>query len=177
MSQLFLKTGKILKNIIENFMLKKIIKPAIAHFLLLTSFCVINIPVKAQTQKAETQKDKCESFKEVNTGKTEIRKQIQKTLLIKDNWNTDFAIPIGKTYNFFVGTMLPENTGNYEVSVRFKYPDNTSDTVYSRNVPMERGETYSLTFRTPTSKQPYQANVLIGGSNNNAYTVSSVGCE
>lgn len=172
MFQLFLNNGKIPMDIIEFFMFKKIIKPAIAHFLLLTSFCVINIPVKARTQK-----DKCESFKEVNTGKTEIRKQIQKTLLIKDNWNTDFAIPIGKTYNFFVGTMLPENTGNYEVSVRFKYPDNTSDTVYSRNVPMERGETYSLTFRTPTSKQPYQANVLIGGSNNNAYTVSIVGCE
>lgn len=154
------------------FMSKEIITPAIANFLLLTSLCFINTPVQA-----ETQKDKCESFKEVNTGKTEIRKQIQKTLLIKDNWNTDFAIPIGKTYNFFVGTMIPENTANYEVSIRFKYPDNTSDTVYSRNVPMERGETYSLTFRTPTSKQPYQANVLIGGSNNNAYTVSIVGCE
>lgn len=154
-------------------MLSKIVN----HSLILLSIVSINMGVSYSSVKAQTNKDKCDAFKEVTTGKTEIRKSIQNSLIIRDNWNTDFAIPTGKKFDFFVGTMLPENTGTYDVSIRLKYPDNTSDTVYSKNVPMEKGESYSLTFRTPTSKQPYQVNTLIGGSNNNTYTVSIIGCQ
>ncbi len=129
------------------------------------------------TSSAQAQEGNCEYFKEVTTDQTEIRKKIQDTLVRRNNWNTDFAIPAGKKYDFFVGKMTPENTDNYEVSIHLKYPNGTSDTVYSRNVQLDRGEGYSLTFQTPTSNQPYQVNVRVGGANNNAYNISVLGCQ
>ena len=132
---------------------------------------------QVQAQPSDMDNDKCEYFKEVTTDGTEIRKKIQDTLIRRNNWNTDFAVPTGEKYDFFVGKMLPENTDNYEVSIHLKYPNGTSDTVYSRNIELERGESYSLTFQTPTSNQPYQVNVRVGGSNNNAYTISVLGCQ
>lgn len=130
--------------------------------------------VKAQN-KAD--KDKCEYFKEITTDKTEIRKQIQDSVILRNNWNTDFAVPSGIKYDFYVGNMTAENTDNYDVSINLKYPDGSSETVYSRNVPMQRDKTYSLTFKTSTGRQPYQVNALIGGANNNAYTISVLGCQ
>ncbi len=142
--------------------------------LSLTSLFYNPVAINAQPAMDD---GKCEYFKEVTTDKTEIRKQIQDTLVRRNNWNTDFAIPTGKKYDFFVGKMTPENTASYDISIHLKYPNGTSDTVYSRNVQMERGEGYSLTFQTPTANQPYQVNVRVGGANNNAYNISILGCQ
>lgn len=131
-------------------------------------------PVKAQQKP---QKDNCEYFREVTTDKTHIRKQIQATLILRDNWNTDFAVPGATNFDFYVGNMTPENTAVYDVTVNLKYSDGSSESAYSRNVPMQKGETYSLTFQSSTRKQPFQINARIGGSNNNAYTISVLGCQ
>lgn len=138
------------------------------------SFVNTSSLVKAQT---EVDKDKCEYFKEITTDKTKIRKQIKDTVILRNNWNTDFAVPSGTKYEFYVANMMPENTDNYEASIHLKYADGSSDTVYSRNVAVERGETYSLTFQSPTQRQPYQVNIRVGGSNNNAYSISVLGCQ
>ena len=138
------------------------------------NFLVSPAEIKAQSTQA---KDDCEYFKEVTTDQIEIRKKIQDTLIAGNNWNTDFAVPAGKKYDFFVAKMTPENSDNYEVSIHLKYANGTSDTVYSRNIVLERDEGYSLTFQSPTSNQPYQVNFRVGGANNNAYTISILGCE
>ncbi|MGK7926251.1 MAG: hypothetical protein AB4290_13580 [Spirulina sp.] len=118
----------------------------------------------------------CEFFKEVSTGQTQIRKKIQVTLLTRNNWNTDFAVPTGTPFDFYVAIMTPENDANYQVSIHLKYPQNRSDTVYDRSYPMERGRTYTLPFQSPTGEQPYQVNFRVGGANNNAYNIAVVGC-
>jgi hypothetical protein len=143
--------------------------------IIFSSFIFFETIVNAEEK--ENSNNNCEAFKEVTTDQTEIRKKIHTGIISKDNWNTDFAIPTGKKYDFFVANMRPENDDDYEVSIYLKYPDGSNSSVYNRNVPLERNETYSLTFQTPTEKQPYQVNFRVGGSNNNAYTISILGCE
>jgi hypothetical protein len=153
---------------------KLLVCSSIITFVLFSS---VSFFAQSEIQAQDTSNNECEAFKEITTDKTEIRKQIRNRVIAKDNWNTDFAVPTAKKYDFFVGNMMPENDDEYEVSIYLKYPDGTNSMVYDRNVKLERGETYSLTFKTPTEKQPYQINVRVGGSNNNAYTISILGCE
>ena len=119
----------------------------------------------------------CVPLKEVTTDTTEIRKQVQKTLISgNNNWNTDFAVPPGTTFRSYRAVFTPENDAAYEVSIILKYNNGTSDTAYTRNVPLQRNKIYTLPFQSATLRQPVQVNMRVGGANNNAYRVSVQAC-
>ncbi len=119
----------------------------------------------------------CIPLQEVTTGQTAIQKQIKNSVLFNNNWNTDFSVPDTQSFEFFVLVMTPDNTGTYKGEVNFKYSDTSAATVLSRSLELEREQTYSRAFASPTGKQPFQINARIGGENNNSYTVSVLGCR
>jgi hypothetical protein len=117
----------------------------------------------------------CQYLKEVATNQTHINKKIDS--IIGKNFNTDFAVPAGMKFASFKGVMLPENDGTYGVTVNLKYPDNSTNSAFQKNVEMKRGQTYSLPFQSPTGRQPYQINLNINGANNNVYTIAVMACK
>lgn len=140
------------------------------------SLGVLSAISSVNAQPKPTNDNQCIPLREVTTDKTEIRKQVQVTLLRRDNWNTDFGVPGGKNFSFFVGNMTPENTANYDVTINLLFANGATESAFSRNVPMQKGETYSLTFQSSTGQQPFRINARIGGANNNAYTISVAAC-
>jgi hypothetical protein len=132
--------------------------------------------VLADTNNPTTKLPKnCQYLKEVATSQTHIRKKID--AIIGKNFNTDFAVPAGVKFTSFKGVMIPENDGKYGVTVNLKYPDNSVNSAFQKNVEMKKGETYSLPFQSPTGRQPYQINLNINGANNNAYTIAVMACK
>lgn len=135
-----------------------------------------SIGVVAATKDQATELPKnCQYLKEVATNQTHIRKQID--AIGKNNFNTDFAVPSGVKFASFKGVMVPENDGKYGVTINLKYPDNSVNSAFQKNVEMKRGETYSLPFQSPTGRQPYQINFNINGMNNNAYMIAVMACK
>lgn len=122
--------------------------------------------------------DDCIPLEEVSTGQTEIRKQIKNELLGPGNWNTDFAVPGEENFDFFVAFFTPENDARYQGAVYFKYPDETTTTVFDGERDLQRNETYSQIFVSPTvGKQPSQINARIGGQTNTVYRIAFLGCK
>lgn len=138
----------------------------------LTSMVVV---ASTKDQATELPKN-CQYLKEVATNQTHIRKQID-SMIGGKNFNTDFAVPSGVKFISFKGVMVPENDGKYGVTINLKYPDNSSNSAFRKDVEMKRGETYSLPFQSPTGRQPYQINFNINGANNNTYTIAAIACK
>ncbi len=147
-------------------------KPNLLALSLIGSCSVVIGGLSTSVQAAE----ECVALKEVTTGSTEITKQIKLDLFGNNNWNTDFAVPPGQDFQFFKVEFTPQNNASYTVKVNFKYSNNSSSTVLDRQGFVDRGETYTRPFVSPTGEEPYQVNTNIGGDRNNAYTVSVAGC-
>jgi hypothetical protein len=135
---------------------------------------IINLAPSANAKKKPA--SNCQLLKEVSTNQTKIRKEIQ-TGPFGNNWNTDFAVPAGVKFKSYKANMIPENNADYQVAINMKYSDDTSDVAYQRNVPMKRGQTYSLPFKSATNRQPYQINLNIGGDVGNVYNISVMACR
>jgi len=130
--------------------------------------------------EAEMQQRGCQYLREVSTGQTHIRKTIRISLGVfvrRGNADADFAVPAGINFTNYIAVMVPEHEAAYKTAVHLKYPEGRSDTVYQRDVPLERGRTYALPFRSPTQAQPYQVNLNISGENGNAYTIAAIACQ
>jgi hypothetical protein len=135
-----------------------------------------SMAVLADTNNRATELPRnCQYLKEVATNQTRIRKTID--ALIGKNFNTDFAVPAAMKFASFKAIMTPENDGTYGVTVNLKYPDNSVNSAFQKNVEMKRGKTYSLPFQSPTGRQPYQINLNINGANNNVYTIAVMACK
>lgn len=145
------------------------------------------LPIAAEAQAPATTPTtanaSCVALREVTTGKAEVRKQVKNSIFgstgvfTSSNWNTDFVVPTGRSFSYFVGIMEPENDATYDISVHLKYPDRTSSMVFQRNMPMRRMQVYSLPFTSPTGVQPFQINARVGGENNTAYRLAILACE
>ncbi|NER28075.1 MAG: hypothetical protein F6J89_10685 [Symploca sp. SIO1C4] len=99
---------------------------------------------------------------------------------IRHNWNTDWAVPGGQVFQKFVVTIVPHETGNYNIEVYLKYPDETADEIYDQNdVPLSVNQPLTLTAEPRSKMQPYQVNIEVGGLNavDDTYTASVVGCR
>ena len=104
----------LLMSFCEDFDYVFFLKVILSSFSLILSAALSLILVHTSSMvKAETEvdKDKCEYFKEITTDKTEIRKQIKDSVILRNNWNTDFAVPAGTKYEFYVANMMPEKYG------------------------------------------------------------------
>lgn len=134
----------------------------------------MTVLTQTNAQSGELPKN-CQYLKEISTNQTQIRKKIE--AIASNNFNTDFAVPTGIKFASFKGVMLPENNATYGVTINLKYADKSVSTAFRKNVPMKRGETYSLPFQSPTGRQPYQINLNINGDNNNVYTIAVMACK
>ena len=111
----------------------------------------------------------------------EVRKRIDGRpggILVGNNWNTDFVVPTGIRFNYYAVTITPENDARYDVSVHFKYPNSTSDTVFQNgDVQLARWNAWRMNLQSPTGRQPYQVNLRIGGANGNVYRARVSACR
>jgi hypothetical protein len=144
----------------------------VAGLLLSLSFSASQ-PVQAET---------CSALNVIGATGTKVTKTVSpiSTLATNNNWNTDFAVPGGRTYNRFVATIVPENNANYDVKMNLKYSDNSSTGSYSKdNVAVRVGQPLRLSGVPRSQGEPFQVNVFIGGISaiGNTYTVSVVGCN
>ncbi len=114
----------------------------------------------------------CVYLKEVSTGQTEIRKQVK-----FGDENTDFAVPTGTKFTYYIPQLLAENNAKYGVKLYFKYNDGSNAKVYDKTLSLKRFERVSDQFNSPTEKQPYQVNFNVGSARNNVYQISVLGCQ
>lgn len=141
------------------------------------SMAFMPIAMTAGTQPVQAQPAGCVYLKEASTGQTSIQKTVSLRALGNNDWNTDFAVPTGVRFRYYMVHVYPQNNATYQVAVNFKYNDNTAAEVYKKSIPMQQYELYSKTFRTPTAKQPYQVNVNVGSDPNNVYSVAVLACQ
>lgn len=121
--------------------------------------------------------DSCVLLEELTTGNTEIRKRIENRIILQGNWSTDFIVPSGQEFSYFVAILSPEHNAPYELIVNFKHRDEpTIEQVYSNRADLEEGETYAVPLQSSTSRQPFQVNTRVGGTNGDVYTISVAAC-
>ena len=130
-------------------------------------------PASAQT---------CQSLEDVGSGETEVTKTVSTfgVLFVRSNWHTDFAVPGGTNFRYFVATILPIDGDNYDIDVNLKYSDDTIDQAYTvRSSALTEGQPLRVRASSRSGDDPFQINVRVGGSQaeGSAYTVSVVGCR
>ncbi|WP_019501476.1 hypothetical protein [Pseudanabaena sp. PCC 6802] len=122
----------------------------------------------------------CRSLSVVGGTGKEVTKRVSPpgTLLTKNNWNTDFAVPSGARFNRFNITLSSQNDATYAVKVFLKYSNNTTDNFVNQNVPLRVGQSVSFKATPRLAEDPFQVNVNVGGTSaiGNTYTLSVTGC-
>ncbi|MDR9404290.1 MAG: hypothetical protein RI580_12710 [Halothece sp. Uz-M2-17] len=116
--------------------------------------------------------ENCVYLKEVSTRQIEIRKRAR-----SGNQNTDFGVPSGNNFTYYIPQLLAENNAEYRIQVFFKFSDGSSASVFRKTLPMQRFERVSDQFSSPSEREPFQINFNIGTARNNAYRISVLGCE
>lgn len=114
----------------------------------------------------------CRALHEISTGDTVLRKTIK-----FGDQNTDFAVPTGKSFRYYIARMIPENNAKYTVAVNLKYNTGNHATVFSKTAYFNRLQLYKLKVQSPVAKQPYQVNFDINGPVNNVYDISVLACN
>ncbi len=114
----------------------------------------------------------CHALKEIATGDTVLRKTIK-----FGDQNTDFAVPTGRQYRYYIARMIPENNAKYTVAVNLKYNTGNHATVFSKTAYFNRLQLYKLKVQSPVAHQPYQVNLDINGPVNNVYDISVLACR
>jgi hypothetical protein len=132
------------------------------------------LPVSAQTTT-------CTPLKVVGGQGTEVKKSVSPpgTLATRNNWNTDFAVPGGTTFQKFTAIIVPQDSGKYDITVNLKYSNKTSTEVYKKNsVELTKGQPLKISGSPSSNNQPYQVAVQVGGVRKvgKTYSVSVVGC-
>ena len=128
------------------------------------------------------QAQSCRSFEDVGGGGTEVTKTVSTfgVLFIRSNWHTDFAVPGGGNFQYFVATILPIEGDTYDIDVNLKYSDDTVDQAFTtRNMVLTEGEPLRIRASSRPGDNPFRINVRVGGTQaeGNTYTVSVVGCR
>lgn len=120
--------------------------------------------------------DSCVALQEVTTGQTEIRKRIENRVIARGNWNTDFLVPSGQEFSFFVAILTPENSAPFQFNPNLRFSDGSRESLFTIRADLTRNETYSIPFQSSNNRQPAIVNARVGGVNGNFYTISIVGC-
>ena len=129
-----------------------------------------------------TQAQTCRSLEDVGSGETEVTKTVSTfgVLFIRSNWHTDFAVPGGNNFRYFVATILPLEGDTYDIDVNLKYSDDSVDQSYTvRNAVLTEGQPLRIRASSRSGDEPFQISVRVGGTQaeGNTYTVSVVGCR
>ncbi|WP_421654749.1 hypothetical protein [Leptothermofonsia sp. ETS-13] len=132
----------------------------------------VTLSVRAQT---------CTPLKVVGGTGTQIQKTVSPpgAEIVRNNWNTDFAVPSTASFRRYIATILPKNGGEYTVQVSLKYNDNSADKVFDQTLKLPQNRSYRITGSPRLNANPYQVNLFVGGLSavGNSYTASVVGCN
>lgn len=101
------------------------------------------------------------------------------SITIRDNYNTDWAIPGRDHYQQFVVAIVPDDSDDYDIEVHLKYGDDTDEEIYERgSTDLTEGELFLITAEPRDDLQPYQVNLRVGDEAiGNAYTATVIGCR
>lgn len=114
----------------------------------------------------------CTEIREVSTGDKILRKTIK-----YGDQNTNFTIPITQPFGSYIVRLIPENSGNYSVSVNLQYSNSNIATVFAKSQYYTRYKLFDQRFHSPVIMQPAQINLNIKGSNNDVYNLSVLACQ
>ncbi len=129
-------------------------------------------------QQAQTDPtDSCVALQEVTTGKTEIRKRVENRLITQGNWNTDFLVPAGQEFSYFVAILTPEHNAPFHMTPSMRFSNGSTESLFRLQADLTAGETYSVPFQSATGRQPAVINMRVGGVNGNFYTIAVAGCQ
>lgn len=98
---------------------------------------------------------------------------------IRNNWNTDFAVPGGKPFRSFTATITPDRDVSYGIEFFLKYSNETADKFFHKTVELKANKPFTLTATPRINDIPFQVNVLVGGIERaigSRYTLVVKGC-
>lgn len=101
-------------------------------------------------------------------------------LVSKNNWNTDWVVPANERFEKFQATIVSEEDASFRIEMYLKYGDRTTDQFYdTKGVQLKAGEPLTIEATPRPQTEPYQVNLLIGGTSaaGKTYTASVVGCN
>ncbi|MEO0867704.1 MAG: hypothetical protein AAFY17_04490, partial [Cyanobacteria bacterium J06642_11] len=101
---------------------------------------------------------------------------------IRNNWNTDWIVPLPQTFSRFVGTVenIDETGDVYDIALSLKYGDDSADEIFNQPGyglnPEESVDIEAVPDRDGT--MPYQVNMYVGGIDNEGarYRAGIQGC-
>lgn len=131
---------------------------------------------------SSAQAQTCRALEDVGGGGVEVTKTVSTfgVLFIRSNWHTDFAVPGGGNFQYFVATILPQEGTTYDIDMNLKYSDDTTDEVFTtRNMVLTEGEPFRIRADSRRGDNPFRINVRVGGTQaeGNTYTVSVSACR
>lgn len=101
---------------------------------------------------------------------------------IRNNWNTDWIVPLPERFSRFIGVVesIDEEADEFDIGLSLKYADDSADEVFNepRRV-LSPGENVEIVANPQRDEiVPYQVNVYVGGIDNSGtrYRASVVGC-
>jgi hypothetical protein len=128
------------------------------------------------------QAQSCTPLRVIGGDGTKVKKTVSpiSTLVTNNNWNTDFAVPGGRSFNRYVARIVPENNANYDTRLNLKYSDRSSSESDRRdNVAVKVRQPLFLEGIPRAQDDPFQVNVFVGGISaiGNTYTLSVDACK
>ncbi|AFY69260.1 hypothetical protein Pse7367_0960 [Thalassoporum mexicanum PCC 7367] len=85
---------------------------------------------------------------------------------INNNWNTDFSVPGGRVFDYYIATITPEGNVTYGMEMHLKYSNRTNDKFLDHTIDLREGEQYKIVASSRPENAPYEVNVLVGGVDN-----------
>ncbi len=102
-------------------------------------------------------------------------------LVTGDNWNTDFAVPNGRSFRRYVAVIQSDSTAteNFPVEMYLKYSDGTADQTFNGGLQIPVGQSKTIAASPRIGQQPYQVNLKIGSLDavGYSYTLTVKGCD
>lgn len=98
---------------------------------------------------------------------------------VRNNWNTDWFVPSGKSFRKYRVVFMPRDSGQYSVNMTLKYPDESNDQFYREPGRQFTANKPLIIETSPRiDLQPFQVNTNIGGVQavGLRYTVAVSGC-
>ncbi|RPH90730.1 MAG: hypothetical protein EHM73_05555 [Chroococcales cyanobacterium metabat2.561] len=100
--------------------------------------------------------------------------------ITRNNWNTDWAVPGGRSFQRFIVTVSVPRAASFDIRLFLKYSDQTNEEFFNTNgVRIEPDKPLTITATVRANDQPFLVNLFVNGIQHigNTYTASVVGCE
>lgn len=141
--------------------------------LSLTGLSLTGLPAAAQT---------CAPLRVVKGAGYQVQKTVSVPgagLIARNNWNTDFSVPRNPAYRTYQASIIPKNDGVYSVQMNLKYPNDSTDKVFSEKVSLKQGRAFTIRGSSRIDSIPHQVNLSVGGVEvvGNSYTASVSACR